>query len=595
MVKPANMMAWTWDARPYPEFPFLSSVWKDGTNWQFGHWLTGRLPMITLPALVTEVCEEVGFSASDLDVENLFGGLAVVRGFTVQELSSPRQIIESLQEVYFFDGYQSGGKITFTLRAYPETTTLSLDDVVTTDSDKGGYSLRRAKETELLDSSQITFLHEARDYQESTVSTVRSTGSSEVTDATSHAIVLPESQARSIVRTRVMQSWTGRESGQFILPPSKLAIDPGDVLSITVKGRVMNFRVDGVDSGLAREASVVGFDVSDYDGFSIVEPDESIPAVIFYGPSILHFMDLPMLTENQIRPWAPQVVAYQSPWPGSVNLYEDDYNSSYILNTQLQRQAVMGVLTSDLYSGPVDVWDFANEINVQLFSDDQILGTSELAVLNGANLAAIENSTGGWEVIQFQNATLTGTRTYKLTKLLRGQGGTDTEMADPVATGAAIVFLSLSELQTPNVSQSTIFTDIDFRYGPGTVDVTDFRYQNETVTIGAVGLRPYSPVHLDGVLSGTDWNLSWIRRTRFNGDSWFPEAVPLNEESEEYELEILNGSSVVRTVTGITSPAYTYTAAMQTADFGSTQSSVKFRVYQKSVIYGRGAVAERTV
>lgn len=34
---------WTWDARPFPEFPERDDIWTDSENWQRGHWITGRV------------------------------------------------------------------------------------------------------------------------------------------------------------------------------------------------------------------------------------------------------------------------------------------------------------------------------------------------------------------------------------------------------------------------------------------------------------------------------------------------------------------------------------------------------------------------
>lgn len=34
---------WTWDARPYPYFPDLESTWGDFGNWEYGHWINGKL------------------------------------------------------------------------------------------------------------------------------------------------------------------------------------------------------------------------------------------------------------------------------------------------------------------------------------------------------------------------------------------------------------------------------------------------------------------------------------------------------------------------------------------------------------------------
>jgi hypothetical protein len=73
--------------------------------------------------------------------------------------------------------------------------------------------------------------------------------------------------------------------------------------------------------------------------------------------------------------------------------------------------------------------------------------------------------------------------------------------------------------------------------------------------------------------------------------------VPLAEDSEEYELEILDGpgGAVLRTETGITTTSFTYTSGMQSADFGGAQTELSFVVYQISAQVGRGFPGERTV
>jgi hypothetical protein len=64
-------------------------------------------------------------------------------------------------------------------------------------------------------------------------------------------------------------------------------------------------------------------------------------------------------------------------------------------------------------------------------------------------------------------------------------------------------------------------------------------------------------------------------------------AVPLNEESERYEFDVMNGANVVRTIAA-TMPTASYFAAQQVADFGSAQSTISVRVYQLSASVGRG-------
>lgn len=596
MISPANMLAWCWDARPYPEFPLRTDVWSDGPNYNFGHWLNGRLPLIPVPTLAEELSGLVEIAGVEIDVDNLFDALAVARGFTITAVASPREILETLGEAFFFDAFSSEGVIRFSLRQYAPMIDLSIDDLVVTDDMPGGYELTRGQETELPAIAKVTFWDETNDYQLATVDALRQTGQSKATITADLPLVIPESYARSIPQMKIMEAWTARETGRLALPPSKLAIDPGDVLAINIKGRAMTLRIDGFDEGEFRNASVKGFDIANYGRLEFASRQASIPIVPFYGPPVFAFLNLPLFSGQESRPWAPRVVAYQDPWPGSVIVYRDDNAGGWLTDTVVQARSPIGELTFDLYSGPTDYWDDVNDCYVTMYSADQLLGTTDLAVLNGANLLAVQNADGEWEVLQFVNAELQSAKKYKLTRLLRGRGGTEHAMRSPVAAGARVVFLSTASLYPLNVPQSMLFQDVDFRVGPGTVDVSDFRFTTQTVNIAGVGLRPFSPVHLEGDRDGSgDWSLTWIRRTRFGGGGWDAPDAPLNEESEKYDLEIMDGGTVVREVLGLTSPAYAYTAAMQAADFGSTQATLTFRVYQISATYGRGTPGTGTV
>ena len=63
------------------------------------------------------------------------------------------------------------------------------------------------------------------------------------------------------------------------------------------------------------------------------------------------------------------------------------------------------------------------------------------AVFDGANAAALQRPDGAWEVLQFANAELVGERTYELSRLLRGQIGSEWAMGDPLVAGAPFVLL----------------------------------------------------------------------------------------------------------------------------------------------------------
>ena len=92
-----------------------------------------------------------------------------------------------------------------------------------------------------------------------------------------------------------------------------------------------------------------------------------------------------------------------------------------------------------------------------------------------------------------------------------------------------------------------------------------------------------------------DIALTWMRRTRLGGDSWVGLDVPLNEEVEAYEIDVLGGADVKRTLS-VSVTSATYTSADQIADFGSDDfPTLTLRIAQLSQAFGRGTEREATL
>lgn len=597
MVDFDNTFAWTWDARPFPQFPYLTSTWTDATNYRKGHWLNGRLGVVPLALLVKEICIDYGIAEEDIDVSGLFGADSVVRGFFEKDINSGRELLTALMEAYMFDGFESEGKLKFILRQNFVEVDLDEGQLVNKKNDPGGFSLTRSQETELPETVQISFIDEENDYQISAVEGSKQVGSSKDLLDFDLPLVLESGYAKSITDATLQQAWMQRERAEFTLPSSLMRIDPSDVINITLNGNPISVSVTKIDSGDVRDLEAQAYDRTVYDTLEYVNSAGTTQTNTVFGFSLVEFMDIPLLTGEEPSPHAPRVAAYQSPWPGAVNVFKDNNAGGYTLNVQVPFAAPMGELVAEFYSGPSGIWDVNNDLYVQLYSSDQLLSTTDAAVLEGANAIAIKNLDGEWEILQFVNADLLAPGKYKLSRLLRGQLGSEHAMRDPIPAGARCVVLNASTLGVIDMNLNSRLTDINYRYGPAAYQQDDFRFTNETFNAKGVGLRPYSPVHLKAVrdYSNDDVTLSWIRRTRFGGDSWNTAEVPLNEDFERYDIEIMDGSTVVRTVTVDDVSSWLYTAANQTADFGSVQPTVTFKVYQISAIYGRGIAGTATV
>jgi hypothetical protein len=95
-----------------------------------------------------------------------------------------------------------------------------------------------------------------------------------------------------------------------------------------------------------------------------------------------------------------------------------------------------------------------------------------------------------------------------------------------------------------------------------------------------------------------DLLVTWDRRDRLGDGTAVDDTydIPMSEAAERYDLEILNGSAIVRTVTGIAETQYIYSASNQTDDgFSPPLAELKFNLYQTSENIGRGFQASKTV
>ncbi len=70
--------------------------------------------------------------------------------------------------------------------------------------------------------------------------------------------------------------------------------------------------------------------------------------------------------------------------------------------------------------------------------------------------------------------------------------------------------------------------------------------------------------------------------------------MPLGEDAESYELDILQGAALKRRV-AVAAPFYLYPPAAELADFGGPQAALTLRVAQASAAVGRGFARTVTV
>ena len=537
----------------------------------------------TLADVVAELTSGLGVT---VDTSALNG---TVKGYLIDAVMSPRSALSPLQQLFFFDAVESSGVIKFVHRGGAPVATFKPGDLV-----RGGselYALTRAQETELPRTAHLQFIDPENGYNTASVYARRLAGASDRTIEVRAAVALDYAEAQGISEVVLHDVWLGRETADAVLPPSAFALEPTDVIRLDLGDRELDMRLGEIGFAPSRAAKLIQTDAATYGavdgpdrGQQPNDPDEP-------GPAALYFLDLPMLVSNE-NPGAPRLAAYADPW-ARVSTFHSPSGAGFTLDSVLENRACIGETRFDFYSGPLWRFDTLNDLYVRVPANEEMVSLDDLSVFAGGNACAIENADGDWEVIQFATAELEAPGEYKLSRLLRGQLGTEHAMRDPVAAGARFVLLDDRVIQTA-IGAETRGLALNWRWGPSTHTLDDDTYQSAVLTHDAVGLRPFLPVHLRAQWENDgDIHMSWIRRSRIGGDSWEQPEVPIGESQELYEVEILNGDGdVLRTITGLGAPAYLYDGATQSTDFGAPLTSFRYRVYQVSAAYGRSKPAE---
>ena len=279
-----------------------------------------------------------------------------------------------------------------------------------------------------------------------------------------------------------------------------------------------------------------------------------------------------------------------------MGLYEGRADIGFAYRQSLEIPAIIGTLQTDLAGRECYSWDMASSMLVKLNRGD-LSSVNNLGLLSGANAAAVQAKNGEWEIIQFAKAELVGGNTWKLSRLLRGQQGTE----GPALVGAQIGarFVLLDEAIVPlKVDSGALDKELPFRLVASGATLDDVNNIDVTIAISGRGLRPLSPVHLrlqrpqdDGSIQ-----LNWVRRDRLEADSWADSSIPLSETEECYTLTVRHPETaeILRTEE-VSEARWIYSASAQMADGVDKLAEIIIDIAQISRRVGAGDAISRRV
>ncbi|MDO6589712.1 host specificity protein [Loktanella sp. D2R18] len=578
MVDIGRMHVWAWDARPYPFFPGNRILWSDGENYARGHWLNGRASNRALASVVAEICTRSGVTR--FDVSKLYG---VVRGYTVSDIGSGRAALQPLMVTYGFDAMERDGVLAFENRA-GRADHLLMDSDLAIDLEKDqSIALTRSPAAETAARIQLVHLDNDADYGAIAAEAVHPDRQTYGVSKTEMPLALTRSEASNTVTRWLQEARIARDQASFALPPSLLSVGAGDVVELDIADHTGRYRVDRIEESGLRLIEATRIDAEIYRAASDDGDGPVLQPYVGPVPVAAVFMDLPLLTGDE-QPTAPYIALGGRPWPGTIAVYGAPQDSDYTLQSLIESAAFIGTTQSALGAGPVGIWDRQTGLEVTLVNGELSSATTA-ALLSGANTIAIGDGTPDkWEILQFQTATPIGDRSYQLTGLLRGQAGSRGLMPDVWPDGSRVVVMDGAPTQIA-IPSALRGLPRHFRYGPAKRPLTDASFRYAEHTFQGNGLRPYPVAYLraQAGVSGTD--LSWIRCSRIDGDIWADGEIPLGEDTESYQVRIMQDGITKRTETSAT-PAWSYPDATRISEVGALPYRIE--VAQVSARFGAG-------
>jgi len=454
----------------------------------------------------------------------------------------------------------------------------------------------RGKETDLPKRISVTFKDEATQYSQGEEHIQRI-----VTDSVAEAVVeipvvLTPTEGRQRAEVLMRVAWGEVDGYTFTVGPDYAGLKPTDIVRIDVHDEDVPVRIVAISDTEAGIRSCEA--VRDVNYTSTVTSDASVDssaALGIAGPTFPIAMDLPSLRDvDTSLGYYVGATGYATTWPGGVVLRSNDGGATFSDIATFISPTEIGLVPAASQATNSTTWDRTGTITVKMLGAVELdSAASELAVLNGANVAAY-GANGRWEIVQWVDAATPAGGLQTLSTLLRGNFGTELFMDQHEADDRFVV-LSSDTISRIDTALSVLDTESIHRGvtdGQAISDAVDYAFNN-----GSAPLDPYSPTDVTGARDVSDnLTIEWRRRDRYPGPLlWQP---PMSEAVLQFEVDVLNGpaGTVLNTYTPTeTLSVLVYSAAQQTTDGLTPGDPVTVRIYQISAAVGRGHYREATI
>lgn len=553
--------------------------------------------------LIEDVFQKCGLNASQYNLTD--ANVDVLDGYVLPQRVEGSRAIQEVLRVYKLFLVEVDGVLKVVKRGAAVVTTISDDDL-------GAHTgrpeepttkrfIKRKQPTELPARVDLTFFSADTKYEQASASATRLDAPHYEAVTINTPLVLTATVARQAAEFILYDIWNSGKELQLFTTWKYAYLAPGDAVNITVAGALQRYRIVSADLAffgimvlnlVLEDAGTLTQSVG--GGVLPTHTDEvtlaTVTALFAWTTNALRDVDTAATGATPGFYWVAGTTNVGQDWPGCTLYISRDSGATFQVVDSLTDAGDFGTTLTALPAGTAfgtGQFDTVNTVDIRLQSGQAPVSASLAEVLNGVNAAMI-----GDEMIQYQTVTALGGNDYRLSNLLRGRRGTNNFWGTHVIGERAVLLDNGGNTFRVDVEQGLIGKTVQLKAVTAGSTLAATTAVNLLIT--GRELFPYDGVdksNTRNVPAANDWTVTWKRRTRCGG-SWADlKDADLCEATEAYEAEVWDTgfTSLKRTITGLTTPSFVYTAAQQTTDFGSPQATFGVRVYQIGAT-GRGYV-----
>ena len=576
-----------------PQYRYLVVMWTVSGSVIMRWYSVARINSanIEISGIVAEKCSQAGIPVGVVDVSEI---TETINGIQYDGKDSFRSQIDPLRAVGLFDLGISNGKVKARKRGGAVVKTIKESELIR--SDEPGVEFVYNDDRDVPSTVEVGFQDAAADFEVSYQAVVRPS----LIDGEKFSVDVPmaisAAQAKRIADVTLFGAEFARRG--YVLETSAIHIDIEQYDPFEFEwndGKKTRLIATNIEYAFPLSVKIGAVEdyATLYGAVGIGVPSSVTPAAPVANNGIqLHMLDIPILRDQDNYPGYYVQASTMSTTIAGATLYESaDQGTTYSPIASIGLDA-SGTTSTSLpnFTGGAS-WDYISTVNVLASSAEPLESYSDEQIYAGSGLYAI-----GFELVQAKTATLVSAGVWQLSNLLRGRRGTEWAVGTHVI-GERVVRLRGAVVR---ISNSALNVARLYKAATSTAELpgaTPVYFEN-----AQIGVKPLSCSNITATRDGSgNITLLWLRRGRV-GSAWgVGYDMPLDESVEKWEVDIMSGSTVKRTLTvfgpfGV-QPTVPYLAADQSTDFGGLQAqgTLLVNIYQISAVVGRGYVGSATV